>query len=84
LQTRGVCIIELSELDNLHHAEVTRIKAFMSRAADRFRSPNGMRLVESPRQWVFAGVVNHGTYLRDATGGQSIDVGPSTDQRPRP
>jgi predicted P-loop ATPase len=70
MQTRGVWIIELSELDNLSHAEVARIKAFMSRATGRFRPPYGMRLVESPRQCVFAGTVNHGTYLRDETGGR--------------
>jgi predicted P-loop ATPase len=70
MQTRGVWIIELSELDNLSHAEVARIKAFMSRATDQFRPPYGMRLVESPRQCVFAGTVNHGSYLRDETGGR--------------
>jgi predicted P-loop ATPase len=70
MQTRGVWIIELSELDSLGHAEVARIKAFMSRTTDRFRPPYGMRLVESPRQCVFAGTVNHGTYLRDETGGR--------------
>jgi len=70
MQTRGVWIIELSELDNLGHAEVARIKAFMSRTTDRFRPPYGMRLVESPRQCVFAGTVNHGSYLRDETGGR--------------
>jgi predicted P-loop ATPase len=53
MQTRGVWIIALSELDNLSHAEVSRIKAFMSRTTDRFRPPYGMRLVESPRQRVF-------------------------------
>ena len=37
MQTRGVWIIEL-ELDNLGHAEVARIKAFMSRTTDRFRA----------------------------------------------
>jgi predicted P-loop ATPase len=68
MQTRGVWIIELSELDSLSHSDVARIKAFMSRTTDRFRPPYGMRLVESPRQCVFAGTVNHGTYLRDETG----------------
>jgi predicted P-loop ATPase len=68
MQTRGVLIIELSELDSLSHSEVARIKAFMSRTTDRFRPPYGMRLVESPRQCVFAGTVNHSTYLRDETG----------------
>ena len=63
-------IIELSELDSLSHSEVARIKAFMSRTTDRFRPPYGMRLVESPRQCVFAGTVNHSTYLRDETGGR--------------
>jgi len=42
----------------------------MSRAVDRFRPPYGKRLVESPRQCVFAGSVNHCTYLRDETGGR--------------
>src|SRR4029077_167441 len=70
MQTRGVWIIELSELDNLSHAEVARIKAFMSPHTDLFRPPYGMRLVESPRQCVFAGTVNHGSYLRDETGGR--------------
>ena len=44
MQTRGVWIIELSELDSLSHSEVARIKAFMSRTTDRFRPPYGMRL----------------------------------------
>lgn len=68
LQTRGVWIIELSELDTLGRSEVTRIKAFMSRTTDRFRPPYGKRLIESPRQCVFAGTVNHTEYLRDETG----------------
>jgi predicted P-loop ATPase len=70
MQTRGTWVIELSELDSLSHSEVARIKAFMSRTTDRFRPPYGMRLVESPRQCVFAGTVNHSTYLRDETGGR--------------
>jgi predicted P-loop ATPase len=70
MQTRGVWIIELSELDSLSNSDVARIKAFMSRTTDRFRPPYGMRLMESPRQCVFAGTVNHSSYLRDETGGR--------------
>ena len=70
MQTRGVWTIELSELDSLSNSEVARIKAFMSRTTDRFRPPYGMRLVESPRQCVFAVTFNHSTYLRDETGGR--------------
>jgi predicted P-loop ATPase len=70
MQTRGVWIIELSELHSLSNSDVARIKAFMSRTTDRFRPPYGMRLVESPRQCVFAGTANQSTYLRDETGGR--------------
>ncbi len=52
MRTRGVWIIELSELESLSHAEVARMKAFMSRTTDRFRPPCGMHLVESPRQCI--------------------------------
>jgi predicted P-loop ATPase len=83
LQTRGVWIIELSELDTLSRSDVSRIKAFMSRTTDRFRPPYGKRLIESPRQCIFAGTVNHSTYLRDDTGARrfwplvcgTIDIG---------
>jgi len=83
LQTRGVWIIELSELDTLARSEIAAIKAFMSRSSDRFRPPYGRRLIESPRQCVFAGTVNHHDYLKDDSGGRRfwpvrcgrIDVG---------
>jgi predicted P-loop ATPase len=70
LQTRGVWVIEIAELDSLSRAEVGKIKAFMSRSTDRFRPPYGKRPIQSPRQCIFAGSVNHGTYLRDETGGR--------------
>src|SRR5581483_7104435 len=68
LQIRGVWIVEISELDSLARSEIASIKAFMSRTADRFRPPFGKRVVECPRQCVFAGTVNHTEYLRDETG----------------
>jgi len=70
MQTRGVWIIEIAELDSMSRADVSKIKGFISRSTDRFRPPYGKRLVESPRQCVFAGSVNHSSYLRDETGGR--------------
>jgi len=70
MQTRGVWIIEIAELDSMSKAEVGKVKGFMSRATDRFRPPYGRRPIESPRQCVFAGSVNHTDYLRDETGGR--------------
>ena len=52
----------------MSRAEVGTIKAFMSRRQDRYRPPYGKRLVDLPRQCVFAGSVNPDTYLRDETG----------------
>jgi len=70
LQTRGAWLIELSELDAMSRADSGKIKAFMSRATDRFRPPYGKRLITSPRQCVFAGSCNLATYLKDESGGR--------------
>jgi predicted P-loop ATPase len=71
METCGVWIIELAELDSLSRAEVSTVKAFISRRHDRFRPPYGKRLVDLPRQCVIAGTVNpEGGYLKDATGGR--------------
>jgi hypothetical protein len=71
METRGVWIIEIAELDTMSRAVVSTIKAFMSRTQDRFRPPYGKRLVDLPRQCVFAGSVNpEGGYLKDPTGGR--------------
>ena len=68
MQTAGVWIIEIAELDSMSRAEVNKIKAFMSRRVDRFRPPYGRHVIEAPRQCVFAGSVNESAFLRDATG----------------
>jgi predicted P-loop ATPase len=68
--TAGMWIIELPELDAMNRADVSKIKAFISRSTDRFRPPYGRRPIVAPRQCVFAGSVNHAEYLKDDTGGR--------------
>jgi predicted P-loop ATPase len=70
MQTRGVWGIEVSELDAMSRAEVSRIKAFITRTTDRFRPPYGSRIIESPRSCVFWGTTNSEGYLKDETGGR--------------
>jgi putative DNA primase/helicase len=70
MQVRGVWIIELAELDAMGRPEASRTKAFMSRSTDRYRPPYGRHLIEVPRESVFAGTVNHETYLKDESGGR--------------
>jgi len=70
MQMAGVWCIEMAELDALRGADVSRIKAFLSRTNDRYRPPYGKRVVDVERQCVFAGSVNEAEYLRDPTGGR--------------
>lgn len=70
LQTRGVWLIEMAELDAMRRSDLAKVKAFISRSTDRFRPPYGKRLIESPRQCVFAATTNQDAYLQDETGGR--------------
>jgi len=69
-QTSGVWFIEIAELGSLSRPAVAKIKAFMSRSVDRYRPAYGRRVMDFPRQCVFAGTVNGDDYLRDETGGR--------------
>lgn len=69
LQVGNAWIVELAELDSLRKAEISAIKAFISRKTDKFRKPFGRYVVEQPRQCVLAGTVNpSGQYFNDDTG----------------
>lgn len=68
----GVWCLEFAEIDGLIRAEVETVKAFLSRAVDRYRPPYGKAYVERPRQGVLIGTTNSDDYLRDSTGNRRI------------
>lgn len=70
MNLEGVWVHEFAELAGLRAGDMDVLKAFMSRAADRFRAPYGRTVEDHPRRIVFAGTVNEGGYLSDPTGGR--------------
>lgn len=68
----GVWCLEFAEIEHLIRHEVETIKAFLSRAVDRYRPPYGKAFVDRPRQGVLVGTTNADDYLRDATGNRRI------------
>ena len=73
LEMQGAWIIEMAEMDALRRAEVTAIKAWLTRQTDRIRRPYGKVIEEFPRSCILAGTVNplgNSGYLKDPTGGR--------------
>jgi predicted P-loop ATPase len=70
LETAGVLIVEIAEMDAVMKATSSAIKSFLTRRHDRFRPPYGKHTIRLPRQCVFAGTINPtaGGYLKDPTG----------------
>lgn len=68
----GVWVLEFAEIQHLIRNEVEVIKAFLSRAVDRYRPPYGKTYVDRPRQIVLIGTTNTDDYLRDGSGNRRI------------
>jgi predicted P-loop ATPase len=70
LETAGVLIVEIAEMDALTKATTSKTKQFLTEREDRFRPPYGKHLLMVPRQCVFAGTINPtvGGWLKDPTG----------------
>jgi len=70
MQTNGVLIVEVAELNGMGAKTVDAVKKWMSSKVDRYRPPYGKNVIEAPRRFVTAGTVNPSGpgYLHDATG----------------
>jgi hypothetical protein len=64
----GRWLVEVAEMDQFDRAESAAMKAFVTRTTEQYRRAYGRRTVSEPRQCVFAGTVNHRSYLKDETG----------------
>jgi predicted P-loop ATPase len=70
MQVRSAWCIEIAELASMGRTEIERVKAFITRRADRFRPSYARRVIEAPRQNVLFGTTNTDSYLKDETGGR--------------
>jgi putative DNA primase/helicase len=68
LLLQGRWIIEMPELEGMNKADTSETKRFLTQHEDIFRKPYGATLTKSPRRCIFAGTVNHETYLKDDSG----------------
>jgi predicted P-loop ATPase len=68
IQLQGILIAEFSELEALNRAELSALKAFVTRRVDRYRPPYGRVAQDHPRRCVLAGTTNEDSFLRDSTG----------------
>lgn len=67
---RGKFLLELCELQSMNKADVSAIKATLSKREDWYRPSHGEHFVLRKRRCVFVGTTNEAEFLRDPTGGR--------------
>lgn len=72
----GSWIIEIPELQGFHRAEMTTVKAFVSKQQDRFRPAYGRYTIEVPRTCAFFATTNENDFLKDSTGNRRFWILP--------
>lgn len=65
---QGKLLVEISEMDSFTKGEISRVKAAISCASDRFREPYAKHASDHPRQCALAGTTNTFDWNRDETG----------------
>lgn len=65
---RGAWCVEIAELQSFRGADVTAVKAAVSRRTDKYRAPYERTVRAWRRECVFVGTTNESEYLTDPTG----------------
>jgi predicted P-loop ATPase len=74
METAGIWLLEIAEMDALCKATGSARKVFISRQTERYRPPYGKHLITHHRQCIFFGTINPPStgYLDDSTGSRRI------------
>lgn len=65
---RGCWIYEFDELESFRGRDAARVKSFVTARKDSYRPAYGRRVIDVPRECVFAASTNEDRYLSDPTG----------------
>lgn len=68
IQAVSCWIGELGEIESTFKSDISALKAFISRATDKYRVPYGRTAEDNPRRTSFIGTCNSDEYLIDETG----------------